>query len=235
MWETHGLMTRIHKADFRTICNRLRLTISLTEERLQMSLAPRFLNEDVAQMAKRSLCMRELRRSMPHFSNFTEEPGNRKRKYGGLFCKTKRRHRFERPICKRKHLKQYRACWKSDWCPESPRFTQKDVDGNITPAIRESKTSLWHKQLLWTLPVRHDNRKGKPLACEKHLDWWPASTKAILERYAIAKVYLRKTSKETLLHWEEIQRHPADIKSSFGTQQRGISIGRASDWHVRNT
>ena len=33
MWETHGLMSRIDKANFRTICNkRLRSTIALTEK-----------------------------------------------------------------------------------------------------------------------------------------------------------------------------------------------------------
>ena len=54
-------------------------------ERLQISLAPRFLNEDVAQMVERSLCMRDLLRSMPRFSDFSEEPGNEKRQYGKLF------------------------------------------------------------------------------------------------------------------------------------------------------
>ena len=38
MWETNGLMARNDKANFRTICNkRLRPTIALSEERLQMS------------------------------------------------------------------------------------------------------------------------------------------------------------------------------------------------------
>ena len=55
-------------------------------ERLQISLAPPFLNGDVAQMVERSLCMRDLLRSMHHFSNFSEEPGNQKREYGQLFC-----------------------------------------------------------------------------------------------------------------------------------------------------
>ena len=124
MWETHGLMTRINKANFATICNRkLCSTIALTEDRFDMALAPRFFNGDVAHKVERSLCMREVRGSMPRISNFAEEPGNRNRKYGKLFCQTKRRHGFVSPICKRKHLKQYRACWKSDWCPESPRFT----------------------------------------------------------------------------------------------------------------
>ena len=51
----------------------------------------------------------------------------------------------------------------------------------------------------------------------------------------ITKVYLRKTSEETLLYWWVNQRHPSDINSFFGPHQRGMSIGRASDWHVRNT
>ena len=126
MWETHGLMTRINKANFTTICNRkLCSTIPLIEDRLDMALAPRFFNGGVAQMVDTSLCMREVRGSMPRISNFAEEPGNRDRKYGKLFCQTKRRLGLVRPICKKKHLKQYRACWKSYWCPESPRFTSE--------------------------------------------------------------------------------------------------------------
>ena len=69
MWETHGLITRIDEANFTTICNRkLCSTSALTEERLRMSLAARFLNGDVAQMVERSLSMREVRGSMPRIS-----------------------------------------------------------------------------------------------------------------------------------------------------------------------
>ena len=79
MWKTHWLMTRIEKANFRTICNKiLRSTIALTEERLEMSLAPRFLNGDVAQKVDRTLSLQEVRRPMPRISNFSEEPGNQK-------------------------------------------------------------------------------------------------------------------------------------------------------------
>ena len=69
--------------------------------------------------------------------------------------------------------------------PNNQGLRQKDVGGNITILIRASKTSVWHNQILWTPPARHVNRKGKRLACEKHMDWWPASTKPILQRYAI--------------------------------------------------
>ena len=68
--------------------------------------------------------------------------------------------------------------------PNHEGLPQKYVRGNITILMRESKTSVWQKQLLWTPPARHVNRKGKRLACEKHMHWWPASTKPILERYA---------------------------------------------------
>ena len=68
--------------------------------------------------------------------------------------------------------------------PNRQSLPQKDVEGNITLLIRESKTSFWHKQLPWSPPARHANRKSKRLACEKHMDWWPASTKPISERYA---------------------------------------------------
>ena len=93
-------------------------TIALTKERLQMSLAAPFLTRDVAQTEERSLSMRE-RGSMPPASPiFQRSPEIKK-------PKTERRHGFIRPICERKHLKQYRACWASDWCPESPRFTSE--------------------------------------------------------------------------------------------------------------
>ena len=68
--------------------------------------------------------------------------------------------------------------------PNRQGLPQKDVEENITLLIRESKTSFWHKQLLWSPPARHVNRMSKRLACEKHMDWWPASTKPILKRYA---------------------------------------------------
>ena len=85
--ETHALMTRTDKANITTICNRgLCWTISMTEERLDKAIAPRFLNGEVAQMVERSLSMREVRGSLPRISNFSEEPGNQKRKYGMLFC-----------------------------------------------------------------------------------------------------------------------------------------------------
>ena len=44
-----------------------------------MALAPCFLNGDVAQMVERSLSMREVRQTMPRISNFSEQPGNRKK------------------------------------------------------------------------------------------------------------------------------------------------------------
>ena len=44
-----------------------------------MSLAPRFITGDVAQMVERSLCMWAVRRSMPRISNFSEEPGKQKK------------------------------------------------------------------------------------------------------------------------------------------------------------
>ena len=126
MWETNGLMTRTDKANITTICNRgLCSTISITEGRFHNEIAPRFLNRDVAQMVECSLSMREVRGSMPRISNFSEEPGNQKRKDGKLFCQTKRRHGIVRPIWGRKHLKQYRVCWERDWSPESPRFTSE--------------------------------------------------------------------------------------------------------------
>ena len=86
---------------------------------------PSFLNGDVAQMVERSLSMREVRRWMPCISNLSEQPRNQKRNIRKLNCLTKKSHWYVRPIRKRKHLKQYRACWESDWWPEPPRFTSQ--------------------------------------------------------------------------------------------------------------
>ena len=129
--------------------------------------------------------MREVRGSMPRISIFSEEPGNQKRKYGKLFCWTIRRHAFVRAIWKGSIWNSTELAGKAIGVPNHQGLPQKDVGGNITILIRESKTSVWYKQLLWTPPARHVNREGKRLACEKHMDWWPALTKPILQRYAI--------------------------------------------------
>ena len=171
MWETHGLMTRIDKAYFTTRCNRkLCSTIALTKEKLHMSLAPRFITGDVAQMVERSLCMWAVRGSMPRISNFSEEPGNQKKRNKGS-C-------FVRP----KH----------------------DMD----LYVQYAKGSIWNSTEL--------------------------AEKALMAP-GIVKFYLRKTSEETILYWRVNQRHPTGTNSSCGPHQRGISIGRATDWHVRNT
>ena len=54
-------------------------------------------------------------------------------------------------------------------------YLRKTPNGTKILLIRQSKTSVWHKQLLSTPPATHVNREGKRLACEKHMDWWPAS------------------------------------------------------------
>ena len=73
---------------------------------------------------------------------------------------------------------------KATGAPNPHGLHQRDVEGHVTLLIRESKTSVWNNWLLWTPPVKHLNRKCKRLACKKHMDWWPATTTPILERYA---------------------------------------------------
>ena len=73
---------------------------------------------------------------------------------------------------------------KATGAPNPHGLPQRDVEGHVTLLIRESKTSVWNNWLLWTPPVKHLNRKCKRLACEKHMDWWTASTKPFLERHA---------------------------------------------------
>ena len=180
-------MTRTDEANFTTISNRkLRSTIALREERFDMALAPRFFNGDAAQIVKHSLSLQEVRGSMPIISNFSDEPGNQKKIITGSYF-----------VRSKKDIDTYveyakGSIWNSRELHENAISAanrqgkpQKDVEGNITLVIRESKTSVWHKQLLWTSPARYVNRKGKRLAYVKHVDWWPAPTKPILKRYAI--------------------------------------------------
>ena len=55
--------------------------------------------------------------------------------------------------------------------PNHQGLPKKDVGGNITILLSESKTSVWYKQLIWTPPARQVKREGKRLAYEKHMDW----------------------------------------------------------------
>ena len=81
MWEAQGLMTRLDKTIFRAMWNRrLRSTIALTEEWLQMSLSTSFLNRDVAQKVERSFRKREEQGWMPRTSEFSEKTGNQEKK-----------------------------------------------------------------------------------------------------------------------------------------------------------
>ena len=166
-------------------------------------------------MLESSLSMREVRGSMPRISNFSEEPGNQKRKYGKMFCWTKRRHAFVRAIWKGSIWNSRELAEKAIGVPNHQGLPQKDAGGNITILTRESKTSVWHKQLLWTPPARHVNREGKRLACEKHMDWWPASTKPILQRYAIEdSVQLFQKQRKGL--WGNSSTFPQRGRSSDG-------------------
>ena len=142
-------------------------TIALTKERLQMSLAARFLTRDIAQMVDRSLGMREVRGSMPPASPiFQRSPEIKQGKTVSCFVRPK-----------------------------------EDMD----LYVQYAKGSIWNSTEL--------------------------AEKALIAP-GITKVYLRKTSEETLLYWWVNQRPPSDINSSLGPHQRGKSIGKASDWHV---
>ena len=234
----------------------------------------------------------------------------------------------------RKHLKQYRTCWESDWSPESPRFTSErcrtikllywwvnqrhpsDKNSSLGPhqlGMSIGRASDWHvrknglmtrsdkanitticnRGRCWTISItegRFDKaiaprflngdvaqmverslsvrevrgsmppaspifqrspeiKKGKTVSCfENRKKTWiftsnmrkeaSETVQSLLRKRLVSritKVHLRKTSEETLLYWWTNQRHPSDINSYFGPHQRGMSIGRASDWHVRNT
>ena len=116
-----------------------RSTIALTKERLQMSLATRFLTRDVAQMVERSLCMREVRGSMsPHLQIFR---GARKSKNEIRYC-------FVRPKEYMDLYVQYAkgSIWNSTElakraisAPNRQCLTQQDVEGNINSTDKTIK------------------------------------------------------------------------------------------------
>ena len=197
MWETYGLMTRIDKANITTICNRgLCSTILKAEDRFDKAVAPRFLNGKEAQMVVRSLSMREVRGSMPLISSFSEEPGKQRNEIREAVLLDQKKTWICTSNWKGSIWNSTELAQKAIGVPNHHGIPQKDVGGNITTLMSESKTSVWHNQLHWTPPARHVNREGKRLACEKHMDWWPATTKPILQQYSIE-------NSVQPLHWQK--------------------------------
>ena len=132
-----------------------------------MALAPRFFNGDVAQMVEHSLCMRDVRGSMPPSPIFQRSPEIEKGNTGSCFVRPKEDLDWYVHYAKGSIWNSTELAEKATGDPNHQGLPHKDVEGNITPLIRESKTSLWHKQHHWTPPVRHVKRKGKRLAFEK--------------------------------------------------------------------
>ena len=157
------------RANITTIGNRgLCSTISITEERFDKVVAPRFLNGDVAEMVEHSLSMREVQ----------------------------------------------------DRCPASPIFQRSpEIKKGNTVSCFENRKKTW----ICTSNMRKEASETVQSLLRKRLE------------SRITKVYPRKTSEETLLYCWVNQKHPSNINTSFGPHQRGMSIGRASEWHVRNT
>ena len=178
-------MTRIDKANFRTICKRRPFNYCINRRKVRDGMSSHFLNGDIAEMVESSLSMREVRGSMPRISNFSEEPEIKKGNTVSCFVRPKEDTDLYVQHANGSIWNSTELAEKAISAPNRQGLPQKDVEGNLTLLIRESKTSFWHKQLLWSPPARHVNRKSKRLACEKHMDWWCASTKPISERYAI--------------------------------------------------
>ena len=146
MWETNGLMTRIDIAKTRTICIRkLRSTIALTEEWLQMSLSTSFPNGDVAQKVERLFRMREERGWMPRITNFSEKTGNQKTNYGKRFCQTKKKTLISTSNIRREASETVVLAENAIGAPNRQCLPHKDVEGNTVLLTCESKTSPWHK------------------------------------------------------------------------------------------
>ena len=80
---------------------------------------------------------------------------------------------------------------------------------------------------MWTPPARHVKRKGKRLACEKHMDWWTASTKPILQPYAIENCSTIALTKERL---QMSLAAPFLTRDVAQTEERSLSI-----WEVRGS
>ena len=178
MWEAQGLMTRVHKTSSRTMWNRnFRSTIALTEEWLQMSLSTSSLNGDVTQKVERSFHRREEQGWMPRVSNFSEKTGNQETNTtGSCSVRSKKKTLISTSNIRREASETAVLNEKATGAPNFLLLSHKDVGGNTVLLTCESKTSLWHKKLHWTTPAWQLNRKANPLACEKKMDWWTAST-----------------------------------------------------------
>ena len=130
-----------------------------------MSLAPRFLNVEVAQMLQRSLFMREVRRRCPASRVFQS---SRKMKKGNT------RTCFARPEEDMDLYDQYArgSIWNSTELneqaisnPNRQGLSQEDVEWNITLLISESKTPYRKAPLDTTSEVSQS--KGQAIAmCE---------------------------------------------------------------------
>ena len=177
MWEAQGLITRVDKTIFRTMWSRkLRSTIALTEEWVQMSLSTSFLNGDVAQKVERSFRRREERGWMPRVSKFSEKTGNQETNATGIFWQIEKKTLISTSNTQLEASETPVLNETAIGAPNLLILPHKDVEGNTVLLTCESKTSLWHKKLQWTTPAWQLKRKGNPLACEKQMDWWTALT-----------------------------------------------------------
>ena len=173
-------MTRSDKADFRTICNRrVRSTFALTEKASDVISSP-------FPQRRRTTKGRPLPFACQRYGGrcraspiFQRSPAIKEGNTGSCFVRPQEDMDFNVHYAKGVTRNSTELDEEAIGAPKHQGLPQMDVEGNITLLISESKASLWHIQLLWTPPARHVNRKGKRLACEKHMDWWPASTKPI--------------------------------------------------------
>ena len=119
-------------------------TIALTKVRLHISLAARFLTRDVAQIVEPRFSS-EVEGSMPRISDFSEEPGKQKKgKTVSCFVRPEEDMDLYVQNGKRSIWKSTELAEKAIGVPNHQGLPQKDVGGNITILMSESKTSVWH-------------------------------------------------------------------------------------------
>ena len=107
-----------------------------------MALAPRFFNGDVAQMVESSLSMREVRGRCPASPIFQRSREMKKGDTGSCFVRPKEDMDLYVQYAKGYIWNITALSEKEIGAPDRQGLPQKDVKGNITPLIRESKTSV---------------------------------------------------------------------------------------------
>ena len=128
------------RANITTIGNRgLCSTISITKERFDKVVAPRFPNGDVAQMVERSLSMREVRDQCPASPIFQRSHEIKKGKTVSCFVSPKEDMDLYVQYGKGSTWNSTELAEKAIAVPNRQGLPQKDVEGNINSTDKTIK------------------------------------------------------------------------------------------------